>query len=269
MNVVRQLKLNTLNISKALALGNDISQFEQIDSELKSKIAQIEKSLGVQPDYFECKVCGDTGQLKNGSYCNCLIEVYKSLMRQKSGVNDLPTFTFKDNNIQNIVCGQNKTLTKLYNSMQNYCNDFPNNKIKNIFLRGKVGVGKSCLLSATANSLLDKGFDTQYLTSFKLNNLFLQYHTTDAKERHHIMDALINADLLIIDDLGTEPIIKNVTIEYLICLLDARANKHTLVSTNLTLEELEARYEQRVLSRLINQNTTLTLYLDGDDLRKI
>lgn len=265
---VRKLKQNILNLSKALAKGESTEEFELLDKALRQDLKLIESKLGVKENYFFCPTCGDTGQLKDGSYCTCLIEAYRKIMRQKSGVNDLPSFTFEDNNIQNMSCKQNKNLTTLYNSMLNYCNEFPKNKVKNIFLRGKVGVGKSCLLSATANKLIDRGFDTQYLTAFKLNNVFLKYHTTDAKERQPIMDTLINADLLIIDDLGTEPIIKNVSIEYLICLLDARANKHTIVSTNLTLEELEARYEQRILSRLINQNTTLTLYLDGDDLRK-
>lgn len=263
---VKKLKQNILNLSKALAKGENIEEFENVDKLLKQNIHEIEYKLGIKENYFFCPTCKDTGQLKDGSYCNCLIEAYRQIMRQKSGVNDLPSFTFKDNNIKNINCNQNKLLSKLYSTMEKYCNEFPNNKVNKIFLTGKVGVGKSCLLSATANKLIDRGFDVQYLTAFKLNNVFLKYHTTDAKERQPIMDTLINADMLIIDDLGTEPIIKNVSIEYLICLLDARINKHTIISTNLTHDELESRYAQRIVSRL--ENTTAIYYLDGDDLRR-
>ena len=194
---------------------------------------------------------------------------YKQILRNKSGVNALPTFTFKDNKITNINCLQSTNLSKLYYSMQSYCNDFPANKYKNIMLCGKVGVGKSCLLSATLNELLDKGIDCIYLTAFHLNSLFLKYHTTNIKEREHILNNLINADVLIIDDLGIEPLIKNVTIEYLTVLLSERVNKHNIIATNLTFNEIQDKYGDRIFSRLTNQTNTKVLYLDGDDLRHI
>ena len=151
--------------------------------------------------------------------------------------------------------------------MLKYCEEFPNNKFKNILLCGKVGVGKSCLLSSTLNKLLDNGVNAQYLTAFHLNSLFLKYHTTNIKEREHIFSNLLKAEVLIIDDLGIEPIIKNVTIEYLTVLLTERINKHTIIATNLSSNEIQDKYGDRVFSRLTNKDTTKLLYLDGDDLR--
>ena len=134
-------------------------------------------------------------------------------------------------------------------------------------LCGKVGIGKSCLLSAILNELLSKGVDAQYLTSYQLNSLLIKYHTTDLREREVIMEGLVETDVLIIDDLGTEPILKNVTIEYLTVLLNERINKHTIIATNLSLSEIQAKYGDRVFSRLINKQKTRIIYIDGNDLR--
>ncbi len=267
-DLVKQIKLNTLQLSRAFATNSDCAELEKKDIQLNKKLQALEKEYLNATDFYHCPKCKDSGVI-NGKYCDCLMTAYKQILRNKSGVNALPTFTFKDNKITNINCLQSTNLSKLYYSMQSYCNDFPANKYKNIMLCGKVGVGKSCLLSATLNELLDKGIDCIYLTAFHLNSLFLKYHTTNIKEREHILNNLINADVLIIDDLGIEPLIKNVTIEYLTVLLSERVNKHNIIATNLTFNEIQDKYGDRIFSRLTNQTNTKVLYLDGDDLRHI
>ncbi|MDE6967058.1 MAG: ATP-binding protein [Clostridia bacterium] len=265
----REVKLNTLDISKALANGEDTSGLEKQNADLQKKLIDMEGKILGNIKFFHCPICQDTGMLVNGGYCNCLTEIYKQVLRNKSGVNELPKFTFADNKIGNIDCKQANILNKLYASMQKYCEEFPNNAYKNIFLFGKVGVGKSCVLSATLNELLNKGVNAQYYTAFQLNNIFFKYHTTDIKARGYLLENLINADVLIIDDLGVEPVIKNVTIEYLTAVLMERKNKHTIVATNLESLEIENRYGQRISSRLTDNATSKLLYLDGDDLRHI
>ena len=267
-DLVKQIKLNTLQLSRAFATNSDCAELEKKDIQLNKKLQALEKEYLNATDFYHCPKCKDSGVI-NGKYCDCLMTVYKQVLRNKSGVNALPTFTFKDNKITNINCLQSTNLSKLYYSMQSYCNDFPANKYNNIMLCGKVGVGKSCLLSATLNELLDKGIDCIYLTAFHLNSLFLKYHITNIKEREHILNNLINADVLIIDDLGIEPLIKNVTIEYLTVLLSERVNKHNIIATNLTFNEIQDKYGDRIFSRLTNKDTTKLVYIDGDDLRHI
>lgn len=265
-SIIKQIKLNTLNLSKALANNSDLSKYEKKDIILNKKLKEFEDKYLNPNNFFHCPICQDSG-ISNGKYCKCLIDAYKQILRNKSGINELPVFTFEDNKIANIDCKQSKPLNKLYDSMLKYCEEFPNNKFKNILLCGKVGVGKSCLLSSTLNKLLDNGVNAQYLTAFHLNSLFLKYHTTNIKEREHIFSNLLKAEVLIIDDLGIEPIIKNVTIEYLTVLLTERINKHTIIATNLSSNEIQDKYGDRVFSRLTNKDTTKLLYLDGDDLR--
>ena len=81
--------------------------------------------------------------------------------------------------------------------------------------------------------------------------------------------SLLEAPLLLIDDLGTEPMMRNITVEYLFTLLNERmANKrHTVIATNLTPLQLQERYGERVASRLLDRSQTLPLLLRGKDLR--
>lgn len=265
-NMVMQLKLNTLKLSNVLANGKDCIEFEKLDIELNKKLQDYENKNINMESIYHCTICKDTG-INHEKYCDCFVKTYKQVLRDKSGINRLPLFTFNDNKISTIKCKQSSTLSKLYTSMYKYCQEFPNNIYKNIFISGKVGVGKSCLLSSTLNELLDNGINAQYFTAFTINSLFLKYHTTNITERDYIFDNLLETELLIIDDLGIEPIIKNVTIEYFTLLLSERVNKHTIIATNLTPMELQDRYGDRVFSRLTNKDTTKLLYLDGDDLR--
>ncbi len=260
------VRSNTLAISKALSKSEDTRTLEAENAKLITKLAEVKLSLGVPANCYSCVACEDKGTLANGTNCACLTKVYYELSRQISGIAELPQFTFENNSISNIECVQKESLGMLYNSMQNYSEKFPNTSVKNILLTGQVGVGKSCLLSATANDLILRGFSVQYLTAFSLNNLFLKYHTSDAKIRHQYLDSLLTCDLLIIDDLGTEPILKNITLEYLHCVLDERVRKHTMISTNLSINEILIRYRERIASRLTNKYTKI-IQLNGTDLR--
>ena len=100
--------------------------------------------------------------------------------------------------------------------------------------------------------------------------MFLSYHTTNGNEQKNAyLNALIDPDCLIIDDLGTEPMLKNVTKEYLYLILSERSrdDKMTIITTNLTPNELLARYNERIFSRLFNKREGFAAQISGTDLR--
>ena len=82
---------------------------------------------------------------------------------------------------------------------------------------------------------------------------------------------LMEVPVLILDDLGSEPLMQNITVEQLFNLINERQNngRSTVISTNLTLAELRERYTERIASRLNNPKNCLVLTLAGKDLRKI
>lgn len=263
MDMKRQ---NALNISKALKNNKNIKIYEDREVKLDNAIHSLKKQLGLE-DKFYCEICNDTGKLNDGRFCSCLLNEYNQIVRENNGLLDLPTFTFSDNSIENIDCKQRDILIKLYKSCYNYAENFPNNDgKKNIVLIGNVGTGKTCLLSAIANMVLKKGHSVTYLTAFTLSNKLIKYHTTNIHERDKYINGILDTELLIIDDLGTEPILKNISTEYLYNIVNSRVNKHTIIATNLSLTELNTKYGERIVSRLTDKKS-IVLKITGDDLR--
>lgn len=91
----------------------------------------------------------------------------------------------------------------------------------------------------------------------------------ERQDRSVIFDVLTTCDLLIIDDLGTEPIKNNVTVEYLTAFLSERLNneKAFIITTNLSSEDLLKRYSERLTSRL-SSSSCAQFKLNGKDLRR-
>ena len=81
---------------------------------------------------------------------------------------------------------------------------------------------------------------------------------------------LMEAELLLIDDLGTEPLMNNVTVTQLFNLLNERqmSGRHTVLSTNLSMNELQERYTERVTSRLLDKGACLRVGFVGGDVRR-
>ena len=91
-----------------------------------------------------------------------------------------------------------------------------------------------------------------------------------AQEEAQGFEELIQTPILVIDDLGTEPMLRNITVEYLFTLLNERcaAGRATLIATNLSPAELKERYGERVASRLLDRSRCVTVRMAGADLRQ-
>lgn len=244
---------------KNLPVDDIAAQIEYINAE----IANLSASLGLKINNYECNICEDTGEI-NGVYCTCLKKLIEEIKREETGLTQLPAFTFADH-----ISGLNPILDKIYPKLVEYCSTFPANTVRQIIFNGGVGVGKSCLAAAIANAVSNKGFTVQYIKSNAMNDLFLKYHTSPYSERGGILSPLMNADLLIIDDLGIEPLLNNVTLPYLYILLESRDKRHTIITTNLDKNEIESKYKERIFSRLFDIDKSLILSLSGNDLRLI
>ena len=146
-----------------------------------------------------------------------------------------------------------------------YVNNWKQVKAENLGLLfwGDVGTGKSFLAACIANGLLDQGVSVR-MTNFTwiLNKL----SDLQVKERCQYIASFGKVDLLIIDDLGTELNNAFVTSQLFLCINERLlARKSTIISTNLSLDELQNEYSERIFSRLIS-NYEIMLIL-GDDIR--
>lgn len=239
-----------------------------IDS-LKDNIKTTLLSLGLNPDDYTakpiCPICEDKGFV-NGKFCKCA----KRRATAESVGSSAPPVTFDDCDFSIFDNDTLPTIKMAYEKMQIFCEKFPETKNTNILILGGVGTGKTYLTACIANEIEQRGFSCLFLSAFRFNHLCLTYHTTFEASRNDVLNALLKTDLLVIDDLGTESILKNVSIEYLYTVINERMlnGLHTIINTNLTPDALEARYGERTVSRLFSKRVCLTIALSGKDLRR-
>ncbi len=208
---------------------------------------------------YSCKFCSDSGKY-NDKWCVCVKdELTKQLSMNCSSLDTLHTFDDCD---KSIMTDED---IKTCDLLKTWCGKFPDVKKTNITLMGCSGSGKTFLLQCVANALIKKQVVVSFVTAFNLNEDARLYHCGSS---YDFMDYL-KADVLIIDDLGTEPIFKNVTVEYLYNLINSRQMKKlpTLISTNLNLKQIVERYEERIFSRLVDQRLSLSIQLPSTDKR--
>ena len=268
-------ELSSLNFDVVLkqARKQDASDELQKIKHLEKERAATLKRMGMrESDFlpkFDCETCNDTGVL-SGKFCDCFKKRYYETLCDFLGIGQIRKVTFSDVDFSKIKdAKQRKKLESNYKLFKKYCDKYPSVKYKNALIMGGTGVGKSYLMYAVANEFMKNGFSVLYVSAIKLNSLMLSYHTSFVSERDVYLADVIDCDLLIIDDLGSEQKIKNVTDEYLLKILDERekADKPVFVTTNLNEEQLKNSYNERVFSRLFNVNKTIISNIDGNDLR--
>ena len=152
--------------------------------------------------------------------------------------------------------------------MEAYADAYPDTDKPNIVLSGESGLGKTFLINALAARLIERGFAPMKVTAYQLFEAMRRQHF-HAAEGDESLHPYIDAPVLLIDDLGSEPLMKNITVEYLYLLLNERcaARRHTVIATNLTPDQIKERYFERIYSRLFDQRISAVYRLEGKDLR--
>lgn len=253
----------TIDIAKARFKKEDATPFEkEYDKAIKEEAKILSKLKLTKQDLepqFKCPLCEDKGFVQN-KHCPCFNELI-SFYTNRYNLNTLQPISFND-------CKEIDP--KIVETMVKFTKEYPEKrKFVNILIAGSVGVGKTQLTQATANAFLDKGLYTIFTTASSLNSNFLDYHKCFNDNKNQYLHHFLECDVLVIDDLGTEPMLNNVTKEYLLMLISERmlVRKLTIISTNLTADELTYRYGERLVSRLLDYHTSVSIQIMGRDLR--
>ncbi len=264
-----QIKDLSMQIAKAEFLGESenldlLTKKRELLRKERSKILKSKNLTenDLTPNYH-CKKCKDSGYFENGKLCECFFSTLSTVCESFLNIPTpiLPSF---DNYIS-----FNENQEKLKQKFIEYTKAFPPKKVKNLIFTGAPGTGKSFSAGCIASQLKEKNYSVIYLTAVKLGDIFLSYHTVSVSDKQAIFSLLTTSDLLVIDDLGTEPLLKNVTVEYLTAIISERINlsKPFIITTNLSMDEIKNRYTERFLSR-ISSSESARISFSGSDLRQ-
>lgn len=264
-----------VSYSKRLIAGEDVKQ-EMSDEiqKLSDKKEAYLKSIGYTLADFEpkysCDVCSDTGVV-GGELCKCFrLRIIEENFKNSNLGSYLKNQSFDNFSLDyysdKAVQGYPFTPREAMQKILGICTDFADNfdiQKKGLFLTGATGLGKTFLSTCIARELLKKGKSVIYISAV---DFFKRVEASRFDLHNADIELFENCDLLIIDDLGTEPPGAYATAVFS-DILDKRImrEKMMILSTNRTENDMEKLYGQRVKSRVAGYFRVL--YFIGEDIR--
>ena len=273
-----------IKAARAVIKGDDVQpEIEKLrdknlamQKELKDLLASNGYSENVFEPHYICNKCGDTGYYdENGKtlVCSCLKNMLVACACEElNRTAPLALSTFDSFSLDYYDKREDPDLgtspyiqmSKILAYCRNYAEKFRKNS-ESLLMKGATGLGKTHLSLAIANEVIKKGFGVIYASAPSLMTRLEKSYFSNSDD-DSALNMLIESDLLIIDDLGTE-IHGQFSVSLLYNIFNSRmlSNKPIIINTNLTMRELEKIYTERFVSR-INGNARKLDFL-GDDIR--
>lgn len=270
--IERELSSTAIKAAKYVLGGENI---RSALTSLKEKSLSLQKERtglllknGFTADFLEikytCKRCKDTGYI-NGKICSCFFSLVKQeAFKELNASSPLELSTFSDFSL-NYYDGREERnmMRRIFDYCKEYATSF-NLSSESIIMFGGSGLGKTHLSLAIANEVINRGFGVVYGTIQSFARKFENERFKDLDSS--TFSTLLDCDLLILDDLGTEIPSAYITAS-IYEIIDTRLMKNipTIISTNLSTPELQKKYSERLISRIFG-NFRLFKFL-GNDIR--
>lgn len=241
-----------------------------LQAERESLVQELPK--GFLDETPVCAKCGGAGYM-GASMCTCLerlcrLEQGKKLSRLTSGQETFDAFRldyYPERVDRTYGASPRDIMSKTLQICRRYAQSFAQGA-GNLLFVGGTGLGKTFLSACIANALTDRGFSVAYETATSLFSKLEKDRFSPSETTREEAAELMDCDLLIIDDLGTELPGNFVTAAFYSLLNDRLlAGKSMLISTNLNVDEIAKRYSPQIASRLQGSFKGLTFV--GEDIR--
>lgn len=265
-------ELSSLGANLALtALSNDSKKLEDLKNKSKQLTAEkniILKKNGVEDISYDCTLCNDTGYV-NGKICDCVKKIVNKLaideLNSEMPINECGFENFDLTYYSDKGENPRRRMTSILKLCKEYVINFNPNSSQNLLFLGEPGLGKTHLTMAIVSGVVEKGYFPVYGSAENLFSI-IQEEKFDGKNKGSY-EQMLNCDLLVIDDLGTE-FATAFSKSALYNLINTRLlkKKPTIINTNLSLKEIEDIYTPRIASRLIG-NFNANKFL-GQDIRQ-
>ena len=279
--IERLLSHTAVQAAKAvLGSGNSgeiLAKLKENNLALQEERRQLLASAGLPEDYlqphYQCPKCEDTGYI-DGRMCSCLKELLrKEAYRRLNDSTPLSLCTFDSFSLSyypDVSDSPDRPSPRAQiGKILSYCRRYAANfspDSPSLLMQGGTGLGKTHLSLSIANEAIERGFGVIYGSTQNLaSSLEKERFRRDSDDETNQM--LLSCDLLILDDLGTE--FSNSFIDaaiYNIVNTRLMSKRPTIISTNLSLREMETRYTERFVSRIIGSYIRLFFY--GSDVRQ-
>lgn len=288
-----ETEINSYSINNAKNILNNIKsdnydlQVEKLKIEKKRILQENNIPENYLKPHYECKICKDTGYFLDNNYrslmCNCLKQRVLNISYNKSNMSNLKKenfLTFNENKFSDEVdiakykvnISPKKNIIKIKQKCLSFVENFDDPNTKNLLFTGNTGLGKTFMSNCIANELLQKGKSVLYQTApilleTVINNKMSKNKTSDQDLFYR---NVLEADLLIIDDLGTESL-NSMKLSELFTIINTRLLNlnskitKTIISTNLSIDNIFKIYEERIGSRIAGYYDIY--YFFGEDLR--
>ncbi len=275
--------------AKASLLKDEVQKQEaQKHLEASLKKYQEERStllkqfkLTLTPHY-SCAKCSDTGYVASSEglkMCSCMRQKLINEAYHHSNMYHLEKETFQNFNLSlyddmpNVSLYKSEVsprqnMQKILTFSHDFIAHFEEDSQKNLLFTGTTGTGKTFLSSAIAGEIIQKGYTVLYQTApILLDKIFEYKFDNKSANSRELYDQFFEVSLLIIDDLGTENL-TSAKFEELFKIINSRLRTpkiKTIISTNLSLEDLNKTYDSRIVSRIIGNYNICRFY--GNDIR--
>ena len=290
-----ETELNNFAISTAKNIlkgsSSSLDDLNQKVAQLQAEKNKIFKENKIPDNYlesnYECPICKDTGYVQVGnsasSICSCLKQKLLDISYNKSNISNLSKEnfdTFRPEIFSDAIepekyrvnISPRQNMISIKGKCLEFIENFDNPETHNLLFTGNTGLGKTFMSNCIANELIKKGKNVLYQTAPVLletviDNKMNKYKTSSQDDFYK---NVLEADLLIIDDLGTE-CLNSMKLSELFTILNTRLlnlnNKvtKTIISTNLNINNIFKNYEERIGSRIAGFYDIY--YFFGDDLR--
>ena len=271
-------------IAQALRKGVDtqaaIAHLKEENLGLQAEKLRLLTELNLPVDVLDekpaCALCGDIGY-RGGVMCRCLKQYcMQEQKKELSRMLDLGSQSFDSfsldwySDVYNGAWGisAREHMEMVYDTCGDYAHQF-GKRPSNLLLFGDPGLGKTHLSAAIAREVSEKGFSVVYDTAGHVFERFEQqkFGREEGETVSSDVARILNTDLLILDDLGTEMTTAFVqSALYQIINTRLMEKKSTIISTNLSPEKLALRYSAQIASRIEGEYEMLPFV--GEDIRK-
>jgi len=255
------------------------AQIETINVQLRAALEACHLPQDYLQPVYRCALCRDTGYVGEPIHeqCACLKRAVMNRLYQSEGLQGLERENFAsfdesifpDTQIEGRKSSQRGYINKIRRRCEEYADGFKAEEGKGLLLCGKSGLGKTFLMNCVAQRVLERGFSVVVISAYKLIETMRNYQFSEAGAEQ--VQDILTCDLLCIDDLGSEPMLRGITVSSLYHIINERrnANRAIVVTTNCTPEQLDATYDQRIGARLYDTSRMQIFEFIGEDVRRI